>query len=310
MRSRLRFFVIGIFFLPILLLPVSALAAIEPSVGHQVNSNANVNAFWTPKKMRQAERFDPMRGWLKPGEVESTGSTGQSGASRHRPPALRPSAVGRLFFTWLGRPASCSGSVIDTRSQRLVLTAGHCLNYLGVWSRRMMFAPDYEEGWRPYGSYRAHALWTTGPWARISWEYGMNFDIGIVVTGRTWTGRRVGDIVGSLPFETFPRRNGRTQILGYPAGRLNGRKMRACYSRTWAGPRISARAPGPFGMAARCDMAAGSSGGPWMSAYESGNGATEWIVDGLTSTGSRRSNVKSSPYFGSHFQRLIWSAEP
>lgn len=217
--------------------------------------------------------------------------------------------MGRLFFTWLGKPASCSGSVIDTRSQRLVLTAGHCVHYAGIWSRRMIFVPGYQNGRRPFGSYRARTLWTTGPWVRIAWEYGMNYDMGMIVTKRTWNGRRVGDLVGSLPYEAFPRRFGRTQILGYPAGRMKGRRLRACYSSTWAGPRVSAQVPGPTGMAARCNMAAGSSGGPWMSAYRADGGGTEWIVDGLTSTGRRGSSLMSSPYFGSHFRRLIYDAD-
>jgi V8-like Glu-specific endopeptidase len=280
------------------------------SVSHQVSqSGSNVNQFWTPQKMRLAERFDPMRGWLAPGKGDGAGVESRLGVPRHVAPYPRPISVGRLFFTWAGRPGSCSGSVIDTRSQRLILTAGHCVHYAGIWSERMIFVPAYQRGSRPFGSYRARTLWTTGPWVRIAWEYGLNYDMAVVVTRRTFTGQRIGDIVGSLPYETFPQRYGRTQILGYPAGAMKSERLRACYSRTWAGPRYSVPAPGPVGMAARCDMAVGSSGGPWMSAYETDDGGTEWVVDGLTSTGSPRSNIISSPYFGSHFRRLIYDAE-
>jgi V8-like Glu-specific endopeptidase len=311
MRINLQLPLFGLLALVGLVLagPASA-AGVESSASHQVGKGAaNIDSFWTPQKMRLAERFDPMRGWLEPDDADAAEAAAQRSVPRHMAPLIRPRAVGRLFFTWLGRPASCSGSVIDTRSQRLVLTAGHCVNYLGVWSERMIFVPGYRNGRRPFGSYKARTLWTTGPWVRISWEYGMNYDMGMIVTKRTWNGKRVGDLVGSLPYEAFPRRSGRSRILGYPMGRMNGRSLRACYSSTWAGPRVSATVPGPTGMAARCNMAAGSSGGPWMSAYNSGNGGTEWIVDGLTSTGRRGSNVISSPYFGSHFRRLIYDAD-
>jgi V8-like Glu-specific endopeptidase len=310
-KSRLHFILLGLLMLLGLSLPSFASArGVEPSVGHRVGQGStNVNAFWTPQKMRLAERYDPMRGWLKPGEPDATGAAGQRMTPRHVAPLVRPPAVGRLFFTWLGRPASCSGSVIDTRSQRLVLTAGHCVHYLGIWSERMIFVPAYQNGKRPYGSYRARTMWTTGPWVRVGWEYAMNYDMGMIVTKRTWNGQRIGDLVGSLPYQAFPRRYGRTQILGYPGGGMKSRRLRACYTRTWAGPRSSGALFGPTGMAARCNMAAGSSGGPWMSVYSTGNGGTELVVDGLTSMGRRGSNVLSSPYFGSHFRRLIYDAD-
>jgi hypothetical protein len=149
-KSRLHFILLGLLMLLGLSLPSFASArGVEPSVGHRVGQGStNVNAFWTPQKMRLAERYDPMRGWLKPGEPDATGAAGQRMTPRHVAPLVRPPAVGRLFFTWLGRPASCSGSVIDTRSQRLVLTAGHCVHYLGIWSERMIFVPAYQNGKR------------------------------------------------------------------------------------------------------------------------------------------------------------------
>ncbi len=62
------------------------------------------------------------------------------------------------------------------------------------------------------------------------------------------------------------------------------------------------------GINAWCNMAGGSSGGPWMSAYDDGNGGTDWIVDGLTSMGWPSGRM-GSPWFGSHFRRLIYNAE-
>lgn len=310
-RKSIKFLPLGLVALASLSFSgLASASTVEPSVSHQVGrSSTDVNSFWTPQKMRLAEHFDPMRGWQRPGEGDATVAADRRGAPRHIAPLVRPIQVGRLFFTWGGRPASCSGSVIDTRSQRLVLTAGHCVHYAGIWSDRMVFVPGYQNGRRPFGSYRARTLWTTRPWVRIAWEDGLNYDMGMIVTRRTYTGQRVGDLVGSLPYETFPRRSGRTQILGYPGGAMKSQRLRACYTSTWAGPRISVFAPGPIGMAARCNMAAGSSGGPWISEYESDTGGSEWIVDGLTSTGTRGSNIVSSPYFGSHFRRLIYDAD-
>lgn len=285
---------------------------------------AKVKSYWTPKRMAgavdmgqlvNASRRTDVSGLLNGsmlGGKPAAGVSAEPGSRLRHAPAHRESdpAIGRLFFRWLGRKASCTGSVINTPSKRLVLTAAHCLNYLGLWSDHIYFVPDYDRGRRPYGSWVWKSAWITRPWARAPYEAMANYDLGIVVTSRSRRGHRVGNIAGALPYNTFPRRNGRSRIYGYPAGKNRGKEIRVCANRrTWRGPGYSRRLPGPVGMTARCNMAAGSSGGPWLSAYRGPAGGTQWIIDGLTSTSDRHNRKLASPYFGSHFRRLVYNGE-
>jgi V8-like Glu-specific endopeptidase len=58
-------------------------------------------------------------------------------------------AVGAIFTTSAGRLGShfCSGSVVDSPSGDLVLTAAHCVSHGG----KLAFVPDYSNGHDPYG---------------------------------------------------------------------------------------------------------------------------------------------------------------
>lgn len=267
---------------------------------------AGIRSYWTPERMAQAMEMSSEGPVFTPAGSDAT-SPALASALRHQPARNAPSAIGKLYLRWLGYRATCSGAVINTPSQRLVLTAGHCLKYLGVWSDHLMFVPAYDYGRRPFGSYSWKTAWITGPWARNSSGKFDNYDMGIIVTRRTWNGKRIGNMVGSLDYRAFPRRSGRTKILGYPAGSNRAREVRKCTVGTWAGPFYSFRLPGPVGKTARCNMAPGSSGGPWMTAYPDGFGGTDWLVDGVTSTGFRRQ--LATPYFGSHFRQLVYNAE-
>jgi V8-like Glu-specific endopeptidase len=280
-------------------------ASAAPSLTNRSQSPADVKRYWTPERMSSARDMTPSG--LAPRSDGPSAPGVASAVPRHIPARNAPTAIGRIFFRWNGSPASCSGSVIDTRSQRVVLTAAHCLYLYGDWGSRYLFVPAYDRGRRPFGTYTWKTLWVTGPWSRNSYGGANNFDMGAIVVRKTRSGRRLGEVAGSLPYTSFPERVGRTKMYGYPAGANRARRLRQCDSRTWAGPWYSYRLPGPVGIAGRCNMASGSSGGPWMSAYHSGNGGTRWIVDGLTSTGVR--NLRASPYFGGHFKRLLFNAE-
>lgn len=265
-------------------------ATADASVKHRAGkvSNAAVRAYWTPKRMAQAKDMSRIVGNSGSGKAAGVSSVGigrgpgSVSGLRHGPASYTDPGIGRIFFRWLGGKGSCSGAVINTPSKRLVLTAGHCLKLYGAWSSHIYFVPDYFYGQRPYGSWVGKVSWVTKPWGRFSFEDMSNYDLGVIVTQRSRRGKRVGDVAGSLSYQAFPRRHGVTRIFGYPGGANRGRELRVCGGRrTWTGPGYSRRQPGPVGIAARCNMAAGSSGGPWLSAYRGANGGTEWILDGL-----------------------------
>ena len=296
-----------------ILLALSALAGallfVSPAgaaVGHRMSAEEGSAAvrFWTQERAERALRRDPVFG------VRGTTSAGVQ--TRHRPVTVNRPEVGKILgWDRLGG-YSCTGTVIDTRSLRLVLTAAHCVYSNGMWSRRMVFIPDFRNGRRPYGTYKVKTAWVSNAWQRLSFgSYGTNFAVAILVTRKLWDGTRIGENVGAIEVESNPNRRGVTDIYGYPGAAMGGRVMRTCRSRTkpdWYGGRVF---PGPTGMLARCNMAAGSSGGPWVSRYSLPGGGTVGVVDGLTSTGFPQAgrSYLTSPYFGRLPRLLIRASE-
>lgn len=282
------------------------------SVSHQVSAReaSEAGRFWTPDRIAQALKRDPVFGNLA---TAASGNDQRANSSRlrHRPVTVYRPEVGKIFGWDRYGAYNCSGSVIDTASLRLVLTAAHCLYYGGAWANKVLFVPDFNNGRRPYGTYKAKAFWVPTRWMRNSFgTYGTHFDIGLIVTRKTWNGSRIGENVGALPVQTYPRRRGLTDIYGYPGAAMKSRFKRTCRAATrpWSGPWFL---PGPTGMIARCNMAPGSSGGPWVSRYRRDGGGTIGVVDGLTSTGyyRRGRGYLTSPYFGRNLAGLIRATE-
>jgi len=302
--------------LPIVLLAGLILAApARAVVGHSFEGSgpAAGKKFWTPDRVSRALERDPVFGAAESGSSDQAGPATSPGLqAHHRPVTVSRPEVGKILGWDKYGGYSCTGSVLDTPSLRLVLTAGHCVFADGVWARTMLFIPDFKNGRRPYGTYVVKTAWVANWWQRFSYgSYGTNFDIAILVTHKTANGSRVGQNVGAIPYRAFPNRAGLTDIYGYPAAAMRGLKMRTCRSRTkadWYGGRFF---PGPTGLLARCNMAAGSSGGPWVSRYDNGKGGTIGMIDGLTSTGYAQAghNYLTSPYFGRILVRLIKASE-
>lgn len=260
--------------------------------------------FWTEERIAEAVSNPP------PAALEAgVAPLGRSGQLRHSPPDYQNPAIGKIIFTVGRYSGSCSGTLLESRSRRIVLTAGHCLRFRGVWSNRIRFLPGFDRGSAPYGIWGWKTIWVTRGWANSStpWRSGNpNFDLGLIVLNR-----RLGDRISGMEFKSFPQREGQTRILGYPAGGLGGRELRMCQTSTWEGPGFSFGLPGPTGIAGFCNMAGGSSGGPWLSNYinPADPNVTDLVLDGVTSTGNTSTGVFSSPYLGSQFVEMLRKAQ-
>lgn len=291
------------------LITVAETAASGPVVHRvPVAESKEAATYWTPHRVSRAIRRDPAFELRRAPDYRL-----ERFADRHRPVAPIPQ-VGKIIGRDDAGPFSCSGAVIETRSMRLILTAAHCLYFGGTWARHVVFIPGFDRGRQPYGRYRATNLWVTGGWYRRWFTHyfgpiATNYDLGVAVTRRTWRGTRVGDNVGALPVRAFSPRRGATSIYGYPAGAMRGRVLRNC--RSWSRPNWMYQAlPGPIGRQARCDMARGSSGGPWVARYSDRTGSF-LAINGLTSTGFKHGgrSFMTSPYLGSAYASLVNAAE-
>ena len=209
-------------------------------------------------------------------------------------PTLDPySTHGRIFGRYKGNQFSCSGTVINTPSNRAIMTAGHCLHERGVWSSHIVFVPAYQNGRRPFGNFYAKTLWVLDGWLNENF----NFDVGMISVRANSRGKP-GNVVGARGWATGVGRNQFFEAFGYPAGANRGQQLRYCGSPYLGDDRSTYRDPGPPTMRISCNMAGGSSGGGWV--------IDEEFTNSVVSYGySAQRNRLYGPYFGLAVKRLI-----
>lgn len=174
--------------------------------------------------------------------------------------SAQTAAIGKLFLNG----GTCSASVISGKN--IIVTAAHCCwnrsnnSWIGGWS----FAPGYNKGNAPYGVFN----WAD---ARVPNSWINNGDIpsdvclirlqndaaGHPVTYYTgWLGRS-WNYPPSQPMRAF----------GYPGNIGGANNLESCKAQSSAEP--SNCGSGVLNMA--CNMTFGSSGGPWIRDFGSGN---------------------------------------
>lgn len=184
-------------------------------------------------------------------------------------------------------PYSCSGTAINTPSRSIVLTAGHCVIEEGRVGEDLVFVPAYDHGARPFGTFTVMATYVMP-----QWRHGENpdFDVAALRVGPNAFGA-LTDVVGARGYTDERSRFSNFEIFGYPAAALDGEELRDCGAHGLGSDVLTNRFPGPPTLPARCDMAAGASGGAWV--------VDGQYVDGVTSYGyTGRPTQLYSSYFG------------
>jgi hypothetical protein len=208
--------------------------------------------------------------------------------------AARTPAIGRVFYTLHGREYSCTGAAVRSANRSLVLTAGHCVNAgPGEYATDWVFVPGYRDGRRPYGTWPAVRLAAPAGWVRSG---DTPDDVGFAVVAPQH-GRRLTDVVGSLPIAFDGPRGAYVWAVGYPAAAPNDGN-RALYCRGTV--RSDPYRTGSQGLA--CSMAQGASGGPWLVAGPDGRPAAVSAVTSFTYRGM--AGEIWAPYLGPAARRL------
>ncbi|MQA93554.1 MAG: peptidase [Streptosporangiales bacterium] len=206
---------------------------------------------------------------------------------------------GRVFFTFQGRNASCSGNAVTSANKSVVMTAGHCVKMEGAFHTNWVFVPGYDNGARPHGTWSATKLLTTPQWQASE---DLNYDVGAAVVAPN-NGQRLTDVVGSQGVAFNQARGQQMYAFGFPAAApYDGESLIYCSGRVFNDFLLS----NDLGMT--CDMTGGSSGGPWFLSFNESTGA------GLqNSVNSFKYNFISTwmfgPYFGADAQRLYETAQ-
>jgi V8-like Glu-specific endopeptidase len=206
---------------------------------------------------------------------------------------------GRVFFTYQGRSASCSGTAVSSANKSVVITAGHCVKLGGSFHTNWVFVPGYSNGSRPYGTWVATNLLTTPQWNSSE---DMNYDVAAAVVAPL-NGQRLVDVVGGQGVAFNQARGQQMYAFGYPAASpYDGSKLIYCSGRVFNDYLIST----DQGMT--CNMTGGASGGGWFQSFNQSTGAGM-----LNSVNSFKYNFASywmfGPYFGPEAQAVYTAAQ-
>ncbi|MGH3736350.1 MAG: trypsin-like serine peptidase [Micromonosporaceae bacterium] len=306
----------------LLLATLSGVAAASPGDAHATSHTAattaaeqsTVTAYWTPERMRAAV---PMRTLLRLSH-QSKGTVAAGRPTTVAPTRTGPITAmsfpndgspwtggglivkteGRVFFTYQGRNASCSGTAVTSGNKSTVITAGHCVKLDGAWHTNWAFVPAYDNGNRPYGTWTARKTFATPQWVASE---DINYDVGAAAVNQL-NGANLTDVVGGQGIAFNQARGQAMYAFGYPAGSpYDGSKLIYCSGNTF-----DAFISDGIGMT--CDMTGGSSGGGWFLSFSESSGAG--IVN---SVNSYKINFFSfwmfGPYFGSDAQNVYQAAQ-
>lgn len=296
-------------------------AAPAPATARQSAATVDaVLAHWTPAAMRAAVPMDELLGNVDvkrlshdvalgaPQAVAATvlpsrsGDVGiqafPNGGSAWTGSGAVVKTAGRVFFTYQGRNASCSGDAVTSTNKSTVLTAGHCVKLDGAFHTNFVFVPAYNNGAAPYGTWAARATSATPQWVASE---DINYDVGAAVVNQL-NGQNLTDVVGGQGVAFNQPKAQNMYAFGWPAAApYDGTKMIYCSGRTF-----NAFLSNGIGMT--CNMTGGASGGPWFQQFNETTGT------GLqNSVNSYKINFFPNwmfgPFFGADAQNLYNAAQ-
>jgi V8-like Glu-specific endopeptidase len=215
--------------------------------------------------------------------VKVAGATGSLRKAAANAPALGPNGTGwwgnfwsapatttgKVFFRdHLGGNWVCSASLVNSPAQNVVITAGHCVYGTAggelpageTWHNSWVFAPDYSNGWAPFGFWTTRQLWTLTNYINNGDEQD---DLGAAILNRNSSGQNAVALLGGQGMAWNQSSSQYIYDFGYPAASpFNGQTLQEC-----DGP---ASWNGWFWVnmeMLNCNFTGGSSGGPWLMAF-------------------------------------------
>ncbi len=212
------------------------------------------------------------------------------------------STNGRLFGKLRGiGQYSCSATVISSSSHSVIMTAGHCVFDQGAgFASKVIFAPAYHRGDRPFGTWSASRLITTKGWQRVT---NYNYDYAAIKL-RQSGGDAVGNVVGEQGVAFNQSREQSFQAIGYPFNKDKAEIMWNCVA-PFAGIDPRDRFAGKPDSGIGCDMSQGASGGGW---FIRDSGGTQYL-NSVTSFGYRAiKKVLFGPYLDRKVLKVINAA--
>ena len=245
---------------------------------------ADPASFWTTERMRQAAPLDLLPVDRAEVKAPSLAKGKKSTVAPTLPGALNDvgalafphsggpwtgggavvSTAGRVFFTYQGRTASCSGNAGHQRQQE----HGHHRRALREAARAPgtptgSSCPATTTAQAPYGTWTATKTLATPQWAASE---DINYDVGAAVVAPL-NGKTLTDVVGGQGLAFNTGYNQAMYAFGFPAAApYDGAKLIYCSGTSSTDFLLS----NDHGM--NCNMTGGSSGGPWFPQFNEATG--------------------------------------
>ncbi|MET7615922.1 peptidase [Streptomyces sp. NPDC005408] len=292
-------------------------AAPAPSPTPTVFKQQQTKGFWTAERMRSATPLDVIR--VSPGAVKAPRPGGREtviSPTAASSTALGPTAFpqaggpwtgsgavvktsGRVFFTFQGRTASCSGDSVTSQNGNTVITAGHCVKYQGAWHTNWVFVPGYNNGQAPYGQWSATKTFSTTQWVASE---DINYDVGLAVVAPLG-GKTLAATVGAQGLSFNGGYNKPMYAFGFPAAApYDGTKLIYCSGNSSKDFLFSQD------HSLGCNMTGGSSGGPWFTSFSEATGTG--LQASVNSFGyTFLPNRMFGPYFGNDAKSVYDKAQ-
>ncbi|WP_189886292.1 trypsin-like serine peptidase [Streptomyces xantholiticus] len=276
--------------------PASAASSPSPVPPASFAPQQAAEGFWTAERMRGATPLDlvhstpgPFRAPVPAGTETVIGPTSfpQAGGPWTGGGAVVKTS-GRVFFTFQGRTASCSGNSVTSQNGSTVMTAGHCVKYQGSWHTNWVFVPSYNNGQAPNGQWSATKTLATDQWAASE---DINYDVGAAVVAPR-DGKTLAQAVGAQGLKFNGGYNKAMYAFGFPAADpYDGSKLIHCSGNSSKDFLFSQD------HSLGCNMTGGSSGGPWFESFDESSGTGLQVS--VNSFGYRfLPNRMFGPYFG------------
>lgn len=193
----------------------------------------------------------------------------------------------------------CSGSVVDSQSGDIVITAAHCVydSSSGTYLNDIAFVPGYHDGQQPYGVWTPSKILVPQQWIDSG---DPDYDVAFVVVHQSGSSDRIQDQVGADELGLNPSYTAMAQVVGYP---IATEQPITCtnYTKELGPTQLEFDCPG---------FPDGTSGGPFLANVDqqTGRGTVVGVIGGYE-TGGDTPDVSYSVYFGGEVADLFSQAQ-
>ena len=204
----------------------------EPRNQPRAGRRSGAARYWTPERLREAEPralrssrprlSSSNRGnrnrepGARPPQIPDSEVAGRRGIEPYGtyevadPLAYPNVTTGKIFARDRGGSYTCSGTVVNSRSNNILFTAAHCVRSKSFgWARRLIFIPAYDEGAAPRGRWNWKTLYVPPKWTSSRFDYA-------AVKLQRRGGRNIEARTGSTGFAWNQAYSQDYRALGYP----------------------------------------------------------------------------------------------